>query len=315
VRTCIILNPEAGSADRLPALRRALARLPDARLVETRAAGHAEELARAAAADGAELVVAAGGDGTLNEVLNGLAGHFGRVRMGVVPVGTGNDFVRSIGIPDDSDEALAILARGHTRRLDVARATVGRRHRSFLNMSAGGFASEVGDALSMEVKSRWGGLAYLRSAAGALPELRAYRTTIRLGDGETLRLAAYLVVVANGRYVASGIPAAPTARLDDGLLDLVVFPAMPLADLVVVIPQTLLGRHVEGGHVIFRRSPRLTIEADPPLTFNADGEPLAAATTRFAVLPQALEVVVGDLEQERDEARGAPAPAAESAAS
>lgn len=305
LKTLVIANPQAGGAERLPALEAALARLPAARLVETEESGHAEELARRAAGEGVELVVAAGGDGTLNEVLNGLADHFGRVALGVLPVGTGNDFVRSIGVPADLDEAVEVLVRRRRHRVDVARVSVGDRRRYFVNMSVAGFAREVDEVLDREVKSRWGALSYIRSAAGALPELAAHRTRIEISgagvDGrERLELDAYVVVVANARYVASGIPAAPAARIDDGLLDLIVFPEMPLARLAVMIPRALLGRHVEGGQVIFRRGRRITVEAEPALAFNADGEVLPPGTTTFEVLPRALEVIVGRLEQEEE---------------
>lgn len=311
MKTLIIANPKAGGAERLPALAEAVARLPDAKLVETEEAGHAEELARRAAGEGAELVVAAGGDGTLNEVLNGLAASLGKVALGVLPVGTGNDFVRSVGIPADTAGALAVLARGRRHRVDVARVEVGGRGRYFLNMSAGGFAREVGELLDPEVKSRWGALSYVRSAAGALPELTPHRTTIEVEDGagghERLELDAYLVVVANARYVASGIPAAPHARLDDGLLDLIAFPEMPLRELALVIPQALLGRHVDGGRVVFRRGRRFVVDAVPPLAFNADGEQLDPGAATFEVLPRALEVIVGRMEQEDDDAAAAEA--------
>lgn len=305
LKTLVIANPQAGGAERLPALEKAIARLPDARLVETEEAGHAEELARRAAERGAELVVAAGGDGTLNEVLNGLADHFGRVALGVLPVGTGNDFVRSIGVPSDLDEAVEVLVRRRRHRVDVARARVDGRRRYFLNMSVGGFSREVDELLDHDIKSRWGALSYIRSAAGALPELAPHHAKIAISTAgvegrEHLEVDAYVVVVANARYVASGIPAAPAARIDDGLLDLIVFPQMPLSRLAALIPRALLGRHVEGGQVIFRRGRRIEVEAEPALGFNADGEVLPPGTTAFELLPRALEVIVGRLAQEEE---------------
>ena len=297
--TVVILNPLAGSGEDLPALRQALGRLGAVEILETEREGHAEELARAAAEGGAERVVAAGGDGTLNEVLNGLGDHLGAVRLGILPIGTGNDFVRSIGVPEDWEGAIDLLARGHTHRIDVARVEVAGRRRLFLNMSAGGFSQEINEALDPELKRRWGALAYVRSAANALPELRAYRTTLEIDD-ETVEIDAYLIVVANARFVAAGIPAAPQARLDDGLLDVIVFPEMAAVELLIAVPRALLGLHLGGDGVLFRRARRLTVSASPPVAFNADGELLAAATTTFDVLPRALEVVVGRLAQEGD---------------
>jgi diacylglycerol kinase (ATP) len=295
MRTCIIVNPNAGSVEDLAALEAALDRLPGSEVLRTEAAGNAERLAREAVRNGADLVVAAGGDGTLNEVVNGLSEDFGKVRLGLIPLGTGNDFARSIGVPDDLEGALAVLERGEARAVDVARATIGETCRCFLNMSVGGFSGEVSERAS-EAKDRWGPLAYMRGAIGALPELKGFLTTITLNGGETLQLEMFNLVVANGRYVASGIPAAPKAVLDDGLLDVVISPMTTLPQLAVLIPQVLLGRHLESDLLLFRRATRLEIECDPPMAFNVDGELIGengGGTARFEILPRALQVIAG----------------------
>ncbi|MFL6293256.1 MAG: diacylglycerol/lipid kinase family protein [Thermoanaerobaculia bacterium] len=295
MRTCIIVNPNAGSVEDLAALEAALDRLPGSEVLRTEAAGDAERLAREAVRNGADLVVAAGGDGTLNEVVNGLTEDFGKARFGLIPLGTGNDFARSIGVPDDLEGALAVLETGGARAVDVARATIGETGRFFLNMSVGGISGEVSERAS-EAKDRWGPLAYLRGAIGALPELKGFLTTITLNGGETLRLETFNIVVANGRYVASGIPAAPTAVLDDGLLDVVISPMTTLPQLTVLMPQVLLGRHLESDLLLFRRATRVEIECDPPMAFNVDGELIGENgenTARFEILPRALQVIAG----------------------
>jgi diacylglycerol kinase (ATP) len=292
MRTCIIVNPNAGSVEELEALEAQLDRLPDSEVLRTEAAGDAERLAREAVLGGADLVVAAGGDGTLNEVVNGLSDDFGKARLGLLPLGTGNDFARSIGVPDDIEGALAILESGAARAVDVARATIGEICRCFLNMSVGGFSGEVSERAS-EAKDRWGPLAYMRGAIGALPELKGFLTTITLNGAETLRLETFNIVAANGRYVASGIPAAPKAALDDGLLDVVISPMTTIPQLAVLIPQVLLGRHLESDLLLFRRATRLEIECDPPMAFNVDGELIGEGTARFEILPRALQVIVG----------------------
>ncbi|HWN42396.1 MAG TPA: diacylglycerol kinase family protein [Thermoanaerobaculia bacterium] len=290
--TCIIVNPNAGSVEDLGILEAALGRLPGSRICRTEEAGDAERLAREAVRDGADLVVAAGGDGTLNEVVNGLSEDFGKARLGLLPLGTGNDFARSIGVPDDLESALALLESGSARFVDVARATIGETGRCFVNMSAGGFSGEVSERAS-EAKDLWGPLAYMRGAIGALPELKGFLTTITLNGAETLRLETYNIVVCNGRYVASGIPAAPTAVLDDGLLDVLIAPMTTIPQLAVLIPQVLLGRHLESDLLLFRRATRVEIECDPPMGFNVDGELIGEGTARFEILPRALQVIVG----------------------
>ncbi|MEA2559030.1 MAG: hypothetical protein QOH06_534 [Acidobacteriota bacterium] len=292
---CIIVNPGAGSVEDLEVLESALGRLPDSHVLRTEAAGDAERFAREAVRDGADLVVAAGGDGTLNEVLNGLSEDFGKARLGLIPLGTGNDFARSIGVPSDLEGAMTVLLEGTVRSLDVARAVIGgsgETCRYFVNMSAGGFSGEVSERAS-DAKETWGPLAYMRAAIGALPELKGFLTTITLNGAETLSLETYNIVISNGRYVASGIPAAPKAVLDDGLLDVMIAPATTLPQLAVLVPQVLLGRHLESDLLLFRRATRVEIECDPPMAFNVDGELIGAGTASFEILPRALRVIVG----------------------
>jgi diacylglycerol kinase (ATP) len=290
--TCIIVNPNAGSVDEVAHLREILERRPGTVVRITDEAGDAQEIAAEAVRSGTRLVVAAGGDGTLNEVVNGLAEDFGQARLGLLPLGTGNDFARSINVPADLDAALAILERGETRTLDVARATAGAASRYFINMSAGGFSGVVSEK-AHEVKDRWGPLSYLRAALGTLPALQGFETRILVNGVETLTLDTYNIVVSNGRFVAAGIPVAPQSKLDDGLLDVMIAPATTIPQLALLVPQVLLGRHTESDLLLFRKATRLEIESDPPMSFNVDGELIGDAPAAFEVLPRALEVVVG----------------------
>jgi len=299
MRTWVILNPNAGSVGETAVLEESLGRLPGTSVKLTRKAGDAERLAREALELGVERIVAAGGDGTLNEVVNGLSADFGRACLGLLPMGTGNDFARTIGVPNDLEGALAVLREGRMRAVDVARAQIGDtagRGRCFLNMSAGGFSGEVSERAS-DAKDRWGPLAYMRAAIGALPELKGFLTRITLNGAEILELETYNLVVSNGRYVASGIPVAPQAVLDDGLLDVMIAPATTIPQLAVLVPTVLLGRHADSDLLLFRKATRVEIECDPPMAFNVDGELLGEGTARFDVLPRALRMIVGPVEE------------------
>src|SRR5690349_6364901 len=121
MKTCIIINPNAGSAGEVERLRETLEKLPETTVRITEKEGDARRMAAVALKSGTGLIVAAGGDGTLNEVVNGLAEDFGRARLGLLPLGTGNDFARSINIPTDLDAALAVLQGGRVQTVDVAR--------------------------------------------------------------------------------------------------------------------------------------------------------------------------------------------------
>ena len=292
MKTCVIVNPNAGSVGEIEVLQERLGRLRDTEVRLTGKAGDAKKMAWQALESGAELIVAAGGDGTLNEVVNGLAADFGRVRLGLLPLGTGNDFARSIDVPADLDAALDILAAGRAQTVDVARATFGRRRRWFMNVSAGGFSGAVSEKAT-EVKDRWGPLTYLRAAVGTLPQLQGHDVRVTLDGGERLAVEAYNVVVSNGRFVAGGIPVAPQSLLDDGWLDLMIAPSATIPQLAVIVPQVLLGRHTENDLLLFRKAKRIEIESDPPMTYNLDGELVGEGPVRFEVKPRALAVVVG----------------------
>jgi diacylglycerol kinase (ATP) len=297
METRVILNPNAGSAGDLDSIQEILGRRPGTEIRITEREGDAEGLAREAVREGAGLIVAAGGDGTLNEVLNGLAEDFSAARLGLLPLGTGNDFARSIGVPADLQGALAVLDAGRTRRIDVASATMGGRRRFFLNMSVGGFSGVVSEKAD-EAKDRWGPLAYMRGALDALPKLAAFAVTLHLSGAETLCVDTYNLVISNGRYVAAGIPVAPQARLDDGVLDVMIAPATTLPKLALLVPQILLGRHLDSDLLLFRKATRVEVESDPPMSFNVDGEILGEEPARFEVLPRALEMVVGEMDSE-----------------
>ena len=239
----------------------------------------------------ASLIVAAGGDGTLNEVINGVAPHVDRVRVGLIPLGTGNDFARVLNLPTTIEDCLEIVRAGHTRAVDLIRVT-SDQVRHFVNVSAGGFSGTVGEKLTPEIKKSWGPLAYIRGAAEALPELRAYRTQLVLDGAEPLELNLYNAIIANGRFVAGGTPVAPEASIDDGLLDIVLVPERPMSEIAAMIAQMLLGKHLESDAIVFRRAAKIYINSTPGMWFNVDGELVGNEPATFEVLPRALQFVV-----------------------
>jgi len=237
------------------------------------------------------MIVAAGGDGTLNEVVNGIGGNRSRARLGLIPLGTGNDFARTLGIPTDLDEAIAVLASGHTRAIDLVRVT-SDRVRYFVNVSAGGFSGLVNEKLTPKMKRTWGPLAYLRSAVAALPQLRAYRTKVSLGKRKQLSLSLYNVVIANGRYVAGGRLIAPKASITDGLLDIILIQERSAAELALLAAQVALGKHLSSDAIVFRRATKVTVNSKPGMWFNVDGELVGNLPATFEVLRRALRFVV-----------------------
>jgi len=297
-RISFVINGAAGAANDLAAVRQQISsRLPRARLLLSREPGDVTTLARSAAQQ-SDIVIAAGGDGTLNEVVNGLAEHFSAVRLGLLPLGTGNDFARAIGMPDSLSASIETLLLGETKRVDVIRVKTATRVHYMINVSAGGFSAQVDEKLTDDVKERWGPLCYARSFVAALAELQDYRTEIVLDDGaERLDAPAYNVIVANGRYVAGGVPIAPSARIDDGAADLIILPVASLPRLALLARATLAGTHLETDQLIFRRARKIQITSQPPMRFNTDGELIGNDPVAFEVLPQAIECIVGKAAQ------------------
>jgi diacylglycerol kinase (ATP) len=293
VKPYIIVNPIAGAIANPDVLLKQLRRLYPRKLSLTKRAGEAETLAGAAFRAGCDYIIAAGGDGTLNEVINGIASpHPIRgVRIGIVPLGTANDFARSMKLPARVENNIDILRAKQTVLVDLVRVT-GKRTRYFINVSAGGFSGAVDEKLTPQIKSTWGPLAYLRSAAAALPKLRAYHATVIFDDVERLEGELYNIVIANGQFVAGGLPIAPDASVRDGLLDVLLVPKRPAREMALLTAQMLLGKHLSSDVIPFRRPRKISVKSRPRMWFNVDGEPFGDDPAVFQILPRALEFVI-----------------------
>jgi diacylglycerol kinase (ATP) len=289
-RISVILNPSAGSVADLDEVVARIRRLRGVEIRATNKPGAAARFARAAIGKGREVIVAAGGDGTLNEVVNGIGENLGAASVGLIPLGTGNDFARTIGVPADLDAAIELIRSAQTRAVDLVRVT-SDEVRYFVNVSAGGFSGLVDEKMTPEMKKTWGPLAYLRGAAAALSELRAYQTTLAFDNSESLRIELYNVVVANGRYVAGGTEIAPEASVDDGLLDVVLIPKRSVAELALLAAQIAIGKHLSNDAIVYRRASKLTVNSKPGMWFNVDGELVGNEPARFEILPRALRFI------------------------
>jgi diacylglycerol kinase (ATP) len=290
VKLCAIVNPKAGSVNDLELLEKNINELNPSYVRITEKPGDAREYAIEAVRGGCDCVIAAGGDGTLNEVINGLGEDAARVRLGLIPLGTGNDFARCLNLPLNIEENIAILLSGETIAIDLVRVH-SDENRYFINVSAGGFSGMVDEKLTPEIKRTWGPLAYVRGAAAAFPELRAYHTSVVLADDETLSMDLYNVIVANGRFVAGGLPIAPEADPTDGLLDVILIPELPKTEIALLAAQILLGKHIQTNGVTFRRTRRISIRSQPGMWFNVDGELVGNNPATFEVIPRALQFV------------------------
>ncbi|MDQ3910828.1 MAG: diacylglycerol kinase family lipid kinase [Actinomycetota bacterium] len=243
------------------------------------------------------LLVVAGGDGTVNDVVNGLgrAGFPESVTLALLPSGTGNDLAATLAIPEDLDEAAEVILQGKTRTLDVARVrSTGVGERFFINVATGGIGAEISNATNKELKSKWGKLSYLRASLEVANDFDAKEITLYL-DGEERSLHAVNMAVGNCRYAGGGWLAAPYANPEDGFLDVVVIEDVGLKEILALAPAALAQSgylHREG--VFSARAREIRVETQPPgLEFTVDGEVIGNEPAEFSVIPGALKVVVG----------------------
>jgi len=293
-RTLVILNPAAGGGADAGPIEGWRAGRPGVELRRTRGKGDAELWAREAAEEGADLIVAAGGDGTLHEVGCGiLASDASQAVLGVLPLGTGNDLARSLGISEDPAEAVELLDRGHRRALDAVRMELDGELRFFFNALTGGFSGEIHEKLDAEVKASWGPLSYLRSGLETWGERSPYGLEVEV-DGEAAFHEALNLVVANGGSAGSGIPVAPGADPFDGLLDVVVVLEAPALELSALAARMLAGEAPDDHQALVRRRGRsVRVRAREPLPVSVDGEAATAREMTFQVVPGALPVMAG----------------------
>jgi diacylglycerol kinase (ATP) len=293
MRTCLILNAHAGLAEAADDVRAALAGRADVRVREPSSADEVRACVADALAAGCDTVVAAGGDGTVHTIVNALAADFDQARLAILPLGTGNDLCRTLAIPADPLAALALLDNGTEHRIDLVRAETAGRSLYCTNVAAGGFTGQMQEALTDDIKARWGPVAYLRGAASVLPNLTDYHTTLNLDDGVTERINALNVLVANGRTAGGGLLVAPRANPEDGLLDVVTVFYRPLLDLTGVAALLLAGDYTRSDHVIHQRARRVRVASTPGMWFSIDGELVTNEPITFTVRPRTLRVLVG----------------------
>ncbi|HSK82725.1 MAG TPA: diacylglycerol kinase family protein [Rubrobacter sp.] len=243
------------------------------------------------------LLIVAGGDGTVNDVVNGLgrAGFPEGVTLGILPAGTGNDLAATLCIPEEPELAEDIIRQNRERRLDVGRVrSEGIGERFFINVATGGLGAEISDANDEELKKRWGKLSYLRASLEVAKDFDVRDLTLYL-DGVERQVKAVNIAVGNCRYTGGGWPATPKANPEDGLLDVVVIETLGVADLLELAPAALAESDYLGSDgVLFVRAKEIRLETQPPgLEFTADGEIIGNEPARFSILPQALNVLVG----------------------
>ncbi len=291
---CVIVNENAGSAELAKRLNQVVEERENVTCRRSTKKGEGIELAAEAAEEGFDLIAAAGGDGTVNEVTNGIMRAGKRPALGVIPLGTGNDFARLLNIPlKNPPAALALLESGERRRLDLYLVESPSTRSYGINAAAGGFSGQVDEALTPELKASWGPLAYLIGAASVLPDITDYDSYITLDDGNPQVISALNVVVANGRTIAGGKRISPLSDPEDGLLDVIIIRSGSVVELGDVATRLVAGNLIASELVTHYRARKIRLESEPGMWFNLDGELLTKEPLSFMVEPGAIEVIVG----------------------
>lgn len=339
VKTRLIINPVAANgktAGRWPPIQELLqTQRLEFDYIFTERPGHATELARQAVAEGCTLIVAVGGEGTLNEVVNGLVSSEGTVPpsvvLGIIPSGTGTDFVRTLGIPRDCLQACQCLLRAETMAVDLGeveyaplgpaaglRAEVpslrsgqalkaegsgqrltsshvsdqtGLPHRYFINVAGLGFDGEVAERVNRSSKALGGTIPYLTSLFITLVAYQNKHIELTI-DGQTALRRLNSVIVSNGRYFGGGMCIAPHADLTDGLFDVIILGDLNKPELVQNLPKVYNGTHLTHPKVSEHRAREVRVVSQERMLIQADGELVGMAPATFRLLPQAIRVKI-----------------------
>lgn len=289
----VILNPAAGRG-RARRQRAALCHLLNYvalqvgcswQIVETTRRGEATMLARQAANEGVPIVVAAGGDGTLGEVANGLVGT--SAKLGVLPLGTGNDFARCVGISENLSVAVDNLFTGKAYPVDLGR--VGDRY--FINVAGCGFDAAVAQRVNRGFRFLRGTAAYVAAVYQTLVTFKPVQMHI-IADDEVISERTMLCTVANTQSYGGGMRIAPMAQIDDGWLDVCIVKAVSKVEFVRVFPRVFTGTHITHPCFVMFKAKRIRVESNPAVPVLVDGDVRGTTPVEFIAHPSAIQVIL-----------------------
>lgn len=253
-------------------------------IIRTPAPGEAARIAREASADGCRTVIAVGGDGTANEIANGLVET--GTALALYPIGSGNDFARSLGYPRKRRDIARFLAGARRRLIDVGEVN----GRIFVNAAGVGIDGHVAERIEASTRIVGPALGYFVGALVSIATYRPQPMRLRIDD-QTIEGKHLVVVAANGTHFGSGMYVAPKARIDDGLFDIVVAGDLGRWASVVALAKLYRGTHVNGRDILAFRARSLDVELERELPMQADGEPMRARSLTVRMRPTALTVL------------------------
>lgn len=297
-----ILNPKSANGKTAHAWARLRQHFPGpVEVFETKAPGHAIELTAAAIRKGARTIIAVGGDGTINEVINGFFEGdqltAANVTLGIVPHGTGSDFRRILKIPTDARQAAKVIQAGKSQAVDVARVaytTVDGKPavRYSINLTSFGMGGAVAARANRSSKAFGGQMSFLLATLATTLNYGGKRVTLRLDNSETIMATVTNVAIGNGQYHGGGMWVCPRASIDDGLLDVTVIRYLPIPELVRGLPMLYNGKIFDHPKVTFNRAKRVEAWSEDTTLIEIDGEPLGKLPIDVSIIPKAIRVLI-----------------------
>lgn len=291
----LIFNPNAGSGraqKTLPLIKNHLKKNNQAfEVFMTDYSGHAKELVTDADLKEYQAVIACGGDGTLFEVVNGLMSHPAdqRIPLGVVPVGTGNAFSRELDLmPSDWEKGLNIVLKGNPKSIDLAHAQCADTDFCFLNIIGWGFAVDCGQT-TLKVK-KLGKISYTLATLWETVKLKKHPITVTL-NGERSDEELVMLEVANSRYTGTSFLIAPDAKIDDGLLDVIMLKKISRPKILRLFPTIYTGKHIHYKEIESHQVKTITIETQAPMPLMPDGEFIGQTPVTISCVPKAIQLL------------------------
>jgi diacylglycerol kinase (ATP) len=298
VRARLIVNPRSG-ADRAPALlplivERLRSLVIDLDITLTTGEQDIVRAASRAVEDRCDLLFIAGGDGTINIAVRSVAAFDGaleRIAFGIIPVGTGNDFAKALGLGEVAESALDLLLEAQAIDVDIGFLN----DRAFVNISAGGFVADASATLTEELKDTAGKLAFVIAGARALFGREPFVADIRTGDARPYAepVDLQMFAICNARMIGGGYPIAPAALVDDGLMDVFLVRRTPTIEFLAVLQKIAAGEHEQDDRVLQFRSAALDLAFDRVIHVNTDGEVLRTDHCRYRVRHRAAQFLCG----------------------
>ncbi|ASA25618.1 diacylglycerol kinase [Paenibacillus donghaensis] len=286
----LIYNPTSGREEMKKRLADILDRLDMGGIEASCHATSGEGDATLAAADaverGYDLIIAAGGDGTLNEVINGMAEKPNLPPLGVLPLGTTNDFARAMGIPKHWEDSCDLILRQQSRLIDLGKAN----DRYFINIAGGGSLTELTYEVPSKLKTMMGQLAYYLKGIEKMASLSPTELIIRANGQEVIHDEFMLFLIANTNSVGGFERLAPDARIDDGLLDVIAVKKCNLAEFIRLVSLAIRGEHLQDKKVVYFRTDAMDVISPDNVQLNLDGELGGTLPGRFRILPSHLRI-------------------------